>query len=124
LPDSLPPFDIADALARLAGKRDLLHRLLLRFHSEFASAGHELRQHLDTGRNEEAERLAHRLVGTAGSLGATALADAARDLEQAIHAGRHAAIPDLTQKCQSALTAAIVASGSLADAAALTAAQP
>ena len=124
LPDSLPPFDIADALARLAGKRDLLHRLLLRFHSEFAATGYELRQHLDCGRNEEAERLAHRLVGTAGSLGATALADAARDLEQAIHLGRHASIPDLTQKCQSALTAAIAAAGTLAGAEALTAAQP
>jgi hypothetical protein len=114
LPDRLPPFDIPDALRRLGGKRDLLHRLLLRFHTEFASAGHVLRQHLATGEAEEAERLAHKLVGTSSSLGAHGLADAARALEQAIRLGETAQIPGLTANFESALIAAIAAAGSLA----------
>ena len=53
---------------------------------------HHIETHLHAGDGEQALRLAHTLKGTAGSIGADALAQAAAELESAIAAGGSAAL--------------------------------
>jgi signal transduction histidine kinase/CheY-like chemotaxis protein len=84
LPEDLPPFDLTKALERVAGDPDLLKMLIICFRESFAEAGAEMRRLIEGQNLEEAYRLAHTIKGAAGSLDATSLFLAARDLEQAL----------------------------------------
>ncbi|WP_234087249.1 ATP-binding protein [Azonexus sp. R2A61] len=59
-------------------------RSLYAFRRDFAGVEHDIRSALAGGRRGEAKRLAHSGKSIAGSLGAEALAEAARRLEQAL----------------------------------------
>jgi two-component system sensor histidine kinase/response regulator len=90
----LSAFNIGGALARCNGDEAFLRRLFVRFTQQFDSAAVTLQRSIGAGEPRDAQILAHTLAGTAGQLGATALAEAARQLERALRdndAGRIAA---------------------------------
>ena len=88
LPDHLPGIDISGALARLAGNRTLLSKLLLRFATDYAGVLAEVNALLQDQKIEMAARLLHRIKGAASTLGAMELAHAANQFESDIRAGR------------------------------------
>jgi two-component system, sensor histidine kinase and response regulator len=114
LPDTLPEFDLAGALLRLNGKKALLRRLIGRFHEEFEDSDAAMRIFLAEGQREEAERLAHRLTGVAGSLGADRLAAVARQIELTIRERPTALSADELDAFSAALNATLAAAASLA----------
>ncbi len=83
----LPGFDVAAGLARMAGNARLYRRMLAELKAEFADAPQRMREMLDQGRTRDAELLSHNLKGVSGNLGASALALAATNLEQALALG-------------------------------------
>ena len=91
----LPPgrhVDTAQGLARIGGNIDSYRRLVDKFRHNHRDDVHHIETHLHAGDGEQALRLAHTLKGTAGSIGADALAQAAAELESAIAAGGSAAL--------------------------------
>jgi len=92
LPDELPGFVLADALARLRGNRRLLAELLLQFVAEHCDCTVSVARSLSTTRLAEAVATLHRLKGAAVVVGARDVADAARAAEQAVLHGRDASL--------------------------------
>ena len=84
LPDTLPPFNLTAAIARMMGKRALVYRALLDFHKRFYHAPEEFEQLLTGNRRDDLLRLTHTLKGIAATLEATTLAKAAGTLENAL----------------------------------------
>jgi signal transduction histidine kinase/DNA-binding response OmpR family regulator/HPt (histidine-containing phosphotransfer) domain-containing protein len=84
LPGRLGPFNLATAVARLAGNGDLLQRVLVGFHRSFADSAAEMDRLLADGKHDDLLRLAHTLKGAAATLEAPALMDAAAALEGAL----------------------------------------
>jgi PAS domain S-box-containing protein len=87
LPVSLPGFDLEMVLRQLDGNRDLLARLLLGFAGEQSGTLAQLDALVQAGERARAAILLHTLKGVAANLGAVALAEAARQLEQEVKAG-------------------------------------
>jgi HPt (histidine-containing phosphotransfer) domain-containing protein len=87
LPASLPGFDLEMALRRLDGNRDLLARLLLGFAEEQSAVLTQLDALVQAGDEAQAVILLHTLKGVAANLGAEALAEAARQLEEELKSG-------------------------------------
>jgi signal transduction histidine kinase/DNA-binding response OmpR family regulator/HPt (histidine-containing phosphotransfer) domain-containing protein len=121
LPDSLPPFDIAAALKRVNGKRPLLRKLIIRFGSSFAEVVPDLRRLVGNGDWDEARRLAHTLKGVAGSLEASALAQASAAVEAAL-AKADGAIGGLLDQLDLVSAPALASAARLADGGAVAAA--
>ena len=80
----LPGIDSAAALRRLNGNADLYRRLLLKFRERCRNAAGEIGAALDAEDLESAELAAHTLKGLAATIGADALAEAARTLEASL----------------------------------------
>lgn len=76
-----PGMDIRRGLAILNGQQDKLISLLRMVVVSSRNDIRELEAYLERGSHVEARRIAHSIKGVAGSLGATALAEAARALE-------------------------------------------
>jgi PAS domain S-box-containing protein len=113
VPADLPPFDVPLALARANGKPKLLRKLLLGFRARYADAAPELRGHVEAGRREDAERLAHSLKSAAATLEAHDLAAAAAAVETAFRARRLENLSDLIDDMEKALGPAVAAAASL-----------
>jgi two-component system sensor histidine kinase/response regulator len=113
LPDQLPPFDIPAALARTTGKPQLLRKLILRFRDTYASAIPDMRRLLVEGGHEEAQRLAHSLRGTAGTLEAGELSVAAAAVEHAFRDGEMTGMGSLIDALERELTPALCAASTL-----------
>jgi PAS domain S-box-containing protein len=92
LPASLPGIDMAAGLATCIGRRDLYLRLLGKFRDKQAGFTTQFRAALADPDRTAPERLAHTLRGTAGNIGAKAVAHAAAELEQACKAGAATAV--------------------------------
>ncbi len=103
------PFDMHAALERASGNAALLRRMLTAFCDHFAGAGAELRTLVAKGETEDAAKLAHTLKGSAATLSACALAEAASDLQSALGAKRMAKLPALLNALDTELTAALAA---------------
>ena len=70
------------------GKRDFYENLVRRFvEGPDADSAATVRQHLETGEREAAERAAHSLKGVAGTIGASELQSRAQALEAGIREG-------------------------------------
>ncbi|WP_159993127.1 response regulator [Roseomonas sp. 18066] len=109
LPDSLPPFDLASALARVNGKSALLHKLIGDFGRKFPDAIPQLRQQAADRKYAEARILAHTLKGVAGSLGLAEVAMRAGEVELVLTTGEtppEALLVALDAALQPALAAA------------------
>ncbi|MBT7859447.1 MAG: DUF4154 domain-containing protein [Gemmatimonadetes bacterium] len=83
--ESITGLDVAAGVQRVAGKRDFYERLIRQFCDgvESETVG-TVRALLDKGQLAEAERAAHSLKGSAGTLGAGELQSRAEGLETAI----------------------------------------
>jgi signal transduction histidine kinase/CheY-like chemotaxis protein len=88
----LPPvsgwIDTVSALNRLAGNSVLYHKVLAQFVADHGNLPAQIELMLCAGERLTAEKTVHNLRGVAGNIGASALADMAGELEQAIHTGR------------------------------------
>ena len=91
LPAAIPGLDLAAGLRRVANKPLIYLKLLRTFDSDHAQAASIVRQALVGGDRELALRTLHSMKGVAGNIGATAVSEAARDLETLIRAGGDAA---------------------------------
>jgi PAS domain S-box-containing protein len=94
------PQELIDATAQNPG---LLESLLSQFLHDHANDGQAVRQALAAGDLQAAQRLAHALKGTGGSIGALAMAQRAGELEMALREGRHGALTDLTDALEATL---------------------
>ncbi len=74
----------ADGLKRVAGNKRLYQDLLAQFAEKQRNASIQLRDALQNGDRELAERIAHTVKGVAGNLGITGIQTAAARLEKAI----------------------------------------
>jgi polar amino acid transport system substrate-binding protein len=83
----LPGIDTASGLARIGGNRMMYRNLLLKFAANQAGAINELKAALEAGDQPQAILLAHTLKGTAGTIGAKHLYEAALTLETACREG-------------------------------------
>ncbi|MBF0211771.1 MAG: response regulator [Desulfamplus sp.] len=84
IPDNLPGVNIALALLMLNGNKKLYRQLLLDFAKNYGNITEEIRDLLDKGELDSAERLAHTLKGVGGNLSAAEIQSAAEDLEHEI----------------------------------------
>lgn len=95
--------DTEAALARLGGNQALYHRLLNMFCEENAQTAQKIRQAWLTGQSDEARRLAHTIKGLAGTIGATALANAAKALETSITQNQTALVEEYIEQTETCL---------------------
>ncbi|GBC61039.1 hypothetical protein DENIS_1999 [Desulfonema ishimotonii] len=109
----LPGIDTVSALRRVSGNSALLVRLLKEFHTDYADAGDIIRAMLTKGDLKQAGRLAHRLVGVAGHMGAEKLQKAAFELELGIRNKRAGAYHLLTDRFEAALSQVMTSVGRL-----------
>jgi PAS domain S-box-containing protein len=100
--------DTANAMARMGGK-DLYLSMLAKFVPSQGQALQAIQDALSINDRATAERLAHSLKGIAASVGATALAESARLLEQAIEAQDTKEYPRLIKAATDRLDRAVAA---------------
>jgi signal transduction histidine kinase/CheY-like chemotaxis protein len=84
LPSDIPGLDVAEAMSRLGGRESLYLSVLKLFTDNHQRTVAEIQAALRDGRQPEAVRLAHTLRGTASSIGARELAEAAGGVEMAL----------------------------------------
>jgi signal transduction histidine kinase/HPt (histidine-containing phosphotransfer) domain-containing protein/AmiR/NasT family two-component response regulator len=118
LPPSLPPFDIPAALKRCNGNEKLLYKLIQSFGQEYGDVAPRLRELLQNNQPQEAQRLAHTLKGSAATLEARELAEAAKAMELALIDGRPDNLDAPLHALEAALNAALRTARSLSDPAA------
>ena len=83
----LPGIDKAEGLKRMMNKATLYEKVLRDFYARFKDEPTLIRTALATGDFSTAERRAHSTKGLAGTIGALGLQNAAKVLEDALHAG-------------------------------------
>ena len=91
--------DVAAGLERTAGNKRLYRDLLVQFADRHESTGNRIKEAIESGDHNQAERLAHSLKGVAGNLGINQIFVLAGNLERAISesdAGTTALIAELT----------------------------
>lgn len=81
---SVPGLDVELGLVYLQGRFDPYCRILAKFAQQHLGDGARIRQLLDQGKLPEAERLSHSVKGSAATLGATQLHEAAARLNQTL----------------------------------------
>ena len=84
LPESLPPFDLKQALMFCNNNTRLLHQSLLSFRSRYENAVEQLTNLINTNDFLKAQQLAHSIKGTAATLAANELQNAASEIEIAL----------------------------------------
>ena len=87
LPD-IPGLDTALGLSRVMGKKKFYRDMLKKYMDNQGQAPAQIRQSLDAGDYETAERLAHTSKGVSGNIGASQLQKLAATLEKAIRESR------------------------------------
>mgnify|MGYP003986589101 FL=1 len=105
LPDSLPQFDLGEALVRMSGNRALLHELILEFGDQCRNCDMTLWPLIDAEQFEDAHVMVHSLKGAAGNLVALTLFEKAQALEIAPANRELAEIARQATDFNSALTA-------------------
>lgn len=101
-PTAIPGIDMIQAARRLGDDGVLLAQLLPRFVEEFSQTAAGVRERLRDGDSERATNALHALKGAAGNLSAVDIAALAQAAESAIRAGRHAELPSLLRRMESA----------------------
>ena len=93
-----PLVDTALGLRRCLGRDELYRKILGRYLKQRATTGNEVRAAFEAGEIEAAARAAHTLVSTGSTIGASALADLARELHAAIDIGAPERWPGLLDR--------------------------
>ena len=105
---ALPGIDTADGLGRMMGRQDLYLRMLRKFAASNRTVAEQTRAALARGDAGSARRLAHTLKGLAGNIGAGALQEAARQLEDGLSPpGSSPALPGLLERFETELQSVI-----------------
>jgi two-component system sensor histidine kinase/response regulator len=78
------------------GKVDLYRSILGKFRSKYTGFRQELRRAVESGRQDEAQRLVHSLKGAAGNIGASELHHAASALDESLRASDSHAVQPAT----------------------------
>ncbi len=105
LPEQLPGIELAWGLQRVGGNRVLYIKLLGDFQRKYQGCCRVLTGYLEAGDTVSSRRYAHTLQGVAGNIGAKALQEAARKLEEAIRQDDIQDQPRLIEElCESAKT--------------------
>ncbi|KQQ67812.1 diguanylate cyclase [Pseudomonas sp. Leaf127] len=116
LPERIEGIDIAAGLSTCMGRRDLYLRLLRKFRDTQTGFPEQFQAALADPDASAASRLAHNLRGTAGNIGAKAVAQAAGALEGACKAGDQAlAVSHLVTEVQRCLAPVLAALTLLGD---------
>jgi HPt (histidine-containing phosphotransfer) domain-containing protein len=90
----------------LGGNQVLLRKLLLQFAGQFSGAAGEVANMIGEGKCQEAADYLHQIKGAAANLGATAVQQAAANLESQLNSGMSAeGLPGFEQALAQALTA-------------------
>jgi two-component system sensor histidine kinase/response regulator len=84
LPENLPCFDLDSAIVRVGGNWALLHKLILKLHSQYNKFDFLLNNLIESKNFDEALIQVHTLKGSAGNLAAISLYETATELELAI----------------------------------------
>ena len=113
LPESLPPFDLAAALAICNNNSTLLHKLLLSFSINYSDLANQLVKFIAENELIQAKHLTHSINGMAGTLGAHELKNASAALELALHLEDTENIQSLLKDFTSEFNNALKASASL-----------
>ncbi len=79
-----PGLDLRDGLERVGGNRSLYRKLLLKFSQSQAGVLELVRGEMEAGRIVEAEQKVHSLKGVAGNIGAKAVFERARALDECL----------------------------------------
>jgi CheY-like chemotaxis protein len=95
--------DVNAALVRLNGQQDLLVRLLRVFAQEHGQTTGDIGAAIARRDYDGALRLVHNLKGVAGTLSATAVFEAARELERGLREGHFPDVPALVDRLGEAL---------------------
>ena len=82
-------------LARCLGRHELYATIVQRFRETRADDAGRMQRALEAGRADEVAQVAHSVVSTAGTIGAEALSNAARELQLAIDMGESSRWPAL-----------------------------
>ncbi len=88
---SIPELEGIDTQAGLSvvgGNTVLYHKLLIRFYNDFVDISQEIKEALESGDKETAERLVHTVRGVAANIGAKDLATISETLETKIAKGK------------------------------------
>jgi HPt (histidine-containing phosphotransfer) domain-containing protein len=107
LPDELPGFDLADAMARLGQNHALMILLQQRFVKEYESAACRVVTLMQENHPEQAAFLLHKIQGACLMIGANQLAECAQRLETEIESGTPSIHPfevKLNETCQTIKT--------------------
>ncbi len=81
LPEFLPGFDIDAGLARVVGNKRLYWNMLLSLANKYGSIDQDVQEMIQSANLAGAAKIAHKVKGMAGNLGAKALEKAASNLE-------------------------------------------
>ena len=124
--DSMPELEGIDTRAgidRLGGNVGAYRKLLLKFAENQGTAIDQIREAVEAGVGDVAIRAAHTLKGVSGSIGATAVQQAAAKLESALKDTPKSISDDLLADAETALTAILEPIRSMAAASAGSAAK-
>ncbi len=113
LPDSLPGLEIAAGVKRIGDDAALYYNFLLDFPKWTSGKDDEIRQALAAGDVKEAEKLAHTLRGTASSIFANKVAEAATTLEKTLAKGEDGPFDELVDRIEASLNEAHASIASL-----------
>lgn len=86
IPD-IPGLDVVSGMKRVLGKKTFYLNMLKMFVVNQGNAPQQIRQFLEKGDGETAQRLAHTAKGTSGNIGASTLQELAARVEKAIKEG-------------------------------------
>ena len=117
--DPMPEIEGIDTRAgidRLGGNVGAYRKLLLKFAENQGTAIDQIREAVEAGDGDAAIRAAHTLKGVSGSIGATAVQQAAAKLEAALKDAPNNLPGDLLAETEEALTAILEPIRSMADA--------
>jgi CheY-like chemotaxis protein len=103
IPPSMPGIMIKSGLAGVGGNARLYRDILNKFYRDYSNATQQIKNALEKGDIEMAQRFAHTIKGVSGSIGAHELHKSARELGASIQHGYFAEIKGLLDDFDNAL---------------------
>jgi polar amino acid transport system substrate-binding protein len=80
----MPGISVKEGLSRVGGNTSFYKKILVKFYNDYTDATEQIKDAVDKGDQELAQRLAHTVKGVAGNIGAKDLFGPSEELEAAI----------------------------------------
>ncbi len=103
MPPSMPGIMVKSGIAAVGGNARLYRDILIKFFRDYSDATQQIKNALEKGDIEMAQRFAHTIKGVSGSIGALELHKSARGLEASIQHGHFVEIKGLLGDFDNAL---------------------